>query len=126
MKADIISENEMAPLTVASLPTRPTAPSAFGGRGYTASEMKGAFDKLPRLIVSRLNTLISDIKDGGICEDIPTGSPNLATLSEIFEGIESGSLAAAIKVFDTSLTLFLAQLRRDVDSLLSGGARDDS
>ena len=44
-----ILDSEISGLKVASLPTRPTAPQSFGGKGFTAAEMKAAFDKLPLL-----------------------------------------------------------------------------
>lgn len=112
-----LTESEMAPLRVASLPTRPTAPTSYGGRGYTSVEMKAAFDKLPTLIAERLNSLIDDVESGRICESIPTGVPSLPTLTALLSGIGDGSLAAAIKVFDTSLAAYLAALRSDVDEI---------
>ena len=61
MKTTKIIEDEIKDLKVASLPTRPTADSAFGGKGYSASDMKAAFDKLPLFIISRFNSLLEDI-----------------------------------------------------------------
>ena len=68
MKAKHITESEMQPLRIASLPTRPTAPSSFGGKGYTSTQMKEAFDLLPSLIASRYNDLLDDIGDGAVAE----------------------------------------------------------
>ncbi|MBQ8381341.1 MAG: hypothetical protein IJY18_05550 [Clostridia bacterium] len=61
MKTSKITESEIADLKISSLPTRPTAPASFGGRGYTAKDMKAAFDKLPLFIIERLNSVIDDI-----------------------------------------------------------------
>ena len=61
MNTEKITDSEIEQLKVASLPSRPTAPPSFGGRGYTAKEMKEAFDKLPLFIIGRLNSLIDDI-----------------------------------------------------------------
>ena len=61
MNTEKITDSEIEQLKVASLPSRPTAPPSFGGRGYTAKEMKEAFDKLPLFIIARLNSLIDDV-----------------------------------------------------------------
>ena len=119
MNTQIITEGEITPRAVSSLPTRPTAPLAFGGKGYSASEMKSAFDALPRLIIERFNSLILDIKQGLVLDDIPTQNNSLTTLRALIMGIENGELASIIKVFDTTLSLFLLELRADVDRLIS-------
>ncbi len=66
MYTPIIEESEIKDLLVSSLPTRPTAPSAFGGKGFSVAEMKEAFDKLPLFIVEKFNTLINDAQDGNL------------------------------------------------------------
>ena len=110
-----ITESEAAPLRIASLPTRPTAPTAFGGKGYTSVEMKEAFDKLPNLITERLNSLIDDIESGRVAESIPVlGTDKLSTLADLMHGIESGELAGAINVLGSSLTATVARLQSDV------------
>ena len=70
MKAKKLTEAEMTPLRIASLPTRPTANSSFGSKGYTSTEMKEAFDLLPNLIAERLNALIEDALDGSLAESM--------------------------------------------------------
>ena len=60
MTTQIITQSEITERAVSSLPTRPTAPASFGGKGYTATDMKAAFDRLPRFIAERLNSLIED------------------------------------------------------------------
>ena len=62
MTTNLISHDEIASLKVENLPTRPTAPEYFGGLGYSAREMKAAFDKLPLFIIDVLNSLIEDVK----------------------------------------------------------------
>ena len=119
MNTQIITEGEITTRAISSLPTRPKAPLAFGGKGYSAKEMKSAFDALPRLIIDRLNSLILDIKEGRVLDDIPTGGESLKTLREMLNGIENGDFSANLKLFDTTLSLFLLELRRDVDRLLT-------
>ena len=52
MKSKKITDGDINDKKVASLPTRPTAPAAFGGKGYTATELKEAFDSLPLFLVN--------------------------------------------------------------------------
>jgi hypothetical protein len=61
MRTRKITEGDIADKKVASLPTRPTAPTAFGGKGYTPTELKEAFDKLALHVIERFNELIDDI-----------------------------------------------------------------
>ena len=82
MNTKKITDSEIEPLCVASLPTRPTAATAFGGKGYTSQEMKEAFDLLPNLIAARLNSLIEDILDGSLAESMVVGEEG-ETLSEV-------------------------------------------
>ncbi len=56
-----ISASEISDLRISSLPSRPTAPVKNGGSGYTAADMKAAFDRLPLFIIERLNSLIDDV-----------------------------------------------------------------
>ena len=89
MKAKKITEEEMIPLRIASLPTRPTAPVGFGGKGYTAAEMKAAFDLLPNLIAERYNDLISDVESGEILEKIPVEGRSLAeTIADLSAAVQ--------------------------------------
>ena len=45
MKSRKITEADIAEMKISNLPTRPTSPQSFGGKGYTAADMKAAFDK---------------------------------------------------------------------------------
>lgn len=118
MKTIKITEGEITPLKVASLPSRPTAPTSFGGKGYTATQMKEAFDRLPLLIIQRLNSLIEDISDeGGVCGDIPTGIREGHTLRDLFLDILSGEISNYLTVRDGSLTEFLFKLRDELDTV---------
>jgi hypothetical protein len=120
MKANTITENEIADLKVSALPTRPTTPTAFGGKGYTATEMKAAFDRLPLYIMERLNTLIDDIRgvDGEtVLNAIPTGIKESHTLSDLIEDIKSGSFSAYLTVTDGTLSEYLLELREDINKI---------
>ena len=78
-----ISDSETESLKIASLPTRPTAPTAFGGKGYTATEMKEAFDKLPMRIIKEFNSLIEEIENGALCEALCEREPLATVISDL-------------------------------------------
>ena len=44
MNTQKITESEIEDIKIASLPTRPTMPQAYGGIGYSSKDMKEAFD----------------------------------------------------------------------------------
>ena len=118
MKTKKITIEEITPISISSLPTRPTASTAFGGKGMTSTEMKEAFDKLPLLAIERLNELIDDITSGRINESIPvTGTAKLSNMLELMEGIENGELASAIKVFGSSLTITVGTILADIKKI---------
>ena len=113
-----ITESEITPLSVASLPTRPTAPTAFGGKGLTSVEMKEAFDKLPLLAIARLNELIDDVTTGRIASAIPVlGSTGLENLEELMHGIENGDLSNAMTVLGIPLSSRIGQMLADIDKI---------
>lgn len=117
MKAKIMTEGEITPLCISSLPTRPTAPLAFGGKGYTAKEMKAAFDKLPLLIAERLNALIDDVLSGALAESLTVSTEESLTLARLFDDVKDGSLASYLAVGDTSLTGTLTLLSDRIAAL---------
>lgn len=78
-----ILDSEIESLKVASLPTRPTAPTAFGGKGYTSTEMKAAFDKLPLRIIEEFNTLVGEIENGALAEELCKKAPLLSLISDV-------------------------------------------
>ena len=95
MNAKKILNSEIAKLKVSSLPSRPTAPTSFGGKGYTTSQMKEAFDKLPLFIVERFNTLLEDIAstdEGSLAAAMLTGISENHTLRDLFGDITDGEL----------------------------------
>ena len=114
MKATKILNEEIKELKIASLPNRPTASAAFGGRGYTASEMKEAFDRLPLFIIERFNALIEDILsvgDGSLADSVGTGISEGHTLKGLFADILNGNFAAYLDVGGESLTSALARIK---------------
>ena len=115
-----ILDEEISSLKISSLPTRPTAPSSFGGRGYTATEMKAAFDRLPLYLVERFNELIGLILGEGeetVCESIPTGIKEGHTLAKLFEDIKSGELSSYLDVYGKSLVERLEALIGELDGV---------
>lgn len=86
MKTQKISESEISTLKVSSLPTRPTAPTSYGGRGYTSLEMKMAFDLLPLFIIERYNALIDELSGGEYLGEALLGEEKLTS---VIEGLKS-------------------------------------
>lgn len=120
MKTKRITDADISDLKISSLPTRPTAPQAFGGKGYTAQEMKEAFDKLPLFIIERLNTLIDDLTgeaDKSVATAIKTGIADSHTLADLFSDIESGNFITYTAAPTGSLGEYLLKLRADIDTV---------
>ncbi len=121
---------EVEPRRISSLPTRPTAPTSFGGRGYTATEMKEAFDRLPLLIIEKFNALIDSLSEGGegsVCAAIPSGISDGHTLAELLADIKNGSFASYLDVYGKTLTERLegilgdlTRIKRDLGDGYSG------
>ena len=129
MKAKKINDGEIAELKSSALPSRPCAPSSFGGRGYTSVEMKAAFDRLPLFIIERLNALLDDISaEGGdsVAREIRTGISEGHTLSELFRDLKSGEAAGYIGILGTSLAEWAAEISEEIRSLkaqIAGGSK---
>ena len=83
MNTKKIYDSDIENLRVSSLPTRPTAPTAFGGKGYTATEMKAAFDMLPLYIKDSFNALVGDIESGELARYIASQEPFLSLIARI-------------------------------------------
>ena len=118
-----ITNEEIRERGVSSLPTRPTAPAAFGGGGYTAAELKAAFDRLPCLIIERLNLLLEEIRaegEGSVAAAIPTGLIEGHTLRTLFADIKNGSLAGYLDVGGTTLTEALSAIDERLAELEGG------
>lgn len=106
MNTKKIIADDIEDLRVSSLPSRPTAPTSFGGRGYTAAQMKAAFDRLPLFIIERFNSLIDDVcaeGDGSLAADIPTGLADEHTLYNLFSDVQSGEMAKYLALGGISL-----------------------
>ena len=113
MNTKKITTEEIQDLMVSSLPTRPTANPLHGGEGYSAQDMKLAFDLLPLYIIERLNMLIDDaggLGTGSLASEIPTGIAEGHTLSTLFSDIENGNLAAYIRINGETLSTIIARL----------------
>lgn len=119
MKTEKITENEISELKISSLPTRPTSPTSYGGRGFTSNDMKAAFDRLPLFIIERLNSLIEDIAaspEESVCQSIKTGIDDTHTLAMLFADILSGVFCEYLSVGEESFSEWKAR----VDSRLLG------
>jgi hypothetical protein len=145
MRSKKILNSEIESRRVASLPTRPTAPSAFGGAGMTSTQLKEAFDSLSLLIIERFNLLIGDVTQlgedslsgavptGRVCsalipvvtqlgEDslsgaVPTGISAEHTLADLFADIKNGTFASYLSVGDRSLESTLLSFEERIKKL---------
>ena len=106
MNTTKILDSEINDLKISSLPSRPTAPTAFGGKGYTSAEMKAAFDKLSLFIIKRFNMLLDDVSsegEDGLAAEIPTGISQGHTLSKLFSDIINGDFPVYLSMGEESL-----------------------
>ncbi len=111
-----ITDAEIAPLKVASLPTHPTSPEAYGGRGFNALEMKEAFDALGLYIVDKLNELIGSFSASGIdsiMQSILTPIEN-KPLYSIITDITGGYFARYLRVLGDTLENTVARISSDL------------
>lgn len=121
MKAKKITAAEINNCKVASLPTHPTATQTYGGVGYSANDLKDAFDKLPLLLAERYNDLFDDIfadRDSSISSGIQTGLYSGHTLKDMFYEIINGDFAAYLNVGNnTSLAKSLYDIKEAIKKL---------
>ncbi len=120
MKATKILSEDILDLTVASLPTRPTADSSVGGGGYSAKMMKEAFDRLPLYIISCFNDLIDDIRavgEGSLSAEIQTGISASHSLNDLFKDISSGDASSYLTVLGKPLSLQIAEILERLGTL---------
>ena len=122
MRIQKIKDEELEPLKIASLPNRPTAPEEYGGVGYSAKDMKGAFDRLPLFLAGKFNELLEDIEAEGedsIAYAIKIGLGESISLRDFIDWFSTGQILAFIPTGEESLAAFLTALRRDVDKCLN-------
>ena len=130
MTVSKITDADISKIKVSSLPSRPTAPKSFGGAGYTATQLKEAFDRLPIYIISRFNELIDDLtREGeeGVLGSIPSGIEENHTLSDLLSDIVSGNFASYLTVLGGSLTDQLGGIKEELEVLRTtyGGSIND-
>ena len=120
MNTTKILAEDIKNLKVAAMPARPPAPTAFGGSGYTAAEVKAAFDRLPLYIAEKFNSLLDDIAalgDGSLAAEIPTGLGDSHSLSELFRDVENGNFASYMHVGDATLAAAIAELKERISAI---------
>ena len=120
MYANKITDTEVSTNRIGSLPTRPTASTAFGGKGYSSTQMKEAFDKLPMLIIHRFNLLLDDIRgvdEEAMSAEMPTTIKPGQSLMNMFQDILNGDFAAYLKVGEQSLAKAIADIYTEIQSI---------
>lgn len=126
MNARKILNDEISPLKVSSLPNRPSAPVSFGGKGYTAEEIKAAFDKLPLFIIEMFNTLIDDVDAVGeesLAGSVKTGIFEGHTLYNMLCDIKNGDFSSYLKTSGGTLETELSEIKERLGRLEE--SRDD-
>ena len=122
MKASKILSSDVKDMRISSLPSCPTAPKALGGRGYSAAQMKAAFDRLPLYIIERYNDLMDDISavgDESLASAIPSGIKDEHSLSNLFDDIKSGELSTYFSFLGKSLLSHIIGIYGELASLKS-------
>ena len=120
MKAKKILNSDIKELKISSLPTKPTAPTSMGGKGYGAKEMKEAFDKLPMFIIDRFNALIDDITalgEDSLSSSVHTGIKKDHTLYDMFLDIGSGEFGTYFKIFGESLVSHILCIKNTLSAI---------
>lgn len=125
MSIQSITESELLSEGVRSLPTRPSAPSLYGGSPLSAAELKAAFDRLPTLIAGRLNALLdaTGLFEAGkryetLAELIATRITPKHSLAQFFRDVTDGSLALYLSADgEHTLSEVLSELRRELLAL---------
>ena len=123
MNARKILQDDISSLKVSSLPNRPSAPVSFGGKGYTAEEIKAAFDRLPLFIIEMFNHLISDIESVGeesLTGSIKTGIADGHTLYDMLCDIRNGDFISYVKTDGGTLESELSEIKERLRRLEEG------
>ena len=90
-----------------SLANRPSSVSRYGEGSLTPTQVKAAYDKLPRLIASYFNAFVEAVENGTIFEDIPSGISDQLSLADLISGISDGTLSKLLCFADgTTLDAF--------------------
>ena len=123
MSLQEITERELSLYGVVSLPTRPGASREFGGRSYTPTELKEAFDRLPRLLAERYNELVRQVSEGDLAETLTVtrdGEPVSlqAYLKDITERLlEEEQKSSGLTQTDASYGALIEELQKAVDEI---------
>lgn len=125
MSIQSITESELLTEGIRALPTRPSAPTLYGGAPLSAEELKAAFDRLPSLIARRLNALLdaTGLFEAGnryetLAELIATRITPTHSLAQFFRDVTDGSLALYLSADgEHTLADVLSELRRELLAL---------
>ncbi|MBQ7363758.1 MAG: hypothetical protein IJW48_04840, partial [Clostridia bacterium] len=95
-----ISDEQVKSGRVSSLSNTPNRTTIYG-KGISATELKGCFDKLPELLVKRFNDLLAALQSKNFSQEIPVIlSDNVTNLAELVASIKNGELLKLIKDSD--------------------------
>ena len=113
-----IKKETIEALGVSSLPTSPTSSGPMGG--YSAEEMKLAFDRLAIHVIEQYNLLIDAIHSdtsSSILGEIPTGIWDGQTLRDLMNDLTGGEFAVYMKVGNRSVLEEIQSLSHRIGAL---------
>lgn len=119
MSVQKIKDSEIDERLIANLPTRPNAPTALGGKGYSAADLKAAFDSLPTLIAARYNELIDDLTNEDGSEAIRGAYTGVEgeTVGMLLDGMKDGTILDKILIDEEILSAYLRTLKAEIAEL---------
>lgn len=120
-----ITQSEIDKKSVASLPTRPNDPSAYGLGGLSSLKLRARFDALALLAIAKYNELVEAIgKEGadGLISMMPSGIEG-KSLSELLSEIRTGDFSGILAAYDGegSLTNLQAIITDVYEKLIEAG-----
>ena len=124
-----IEQKQIDDNSVSKLSTRPNAPSAMGGNGLNAAELRARFDALAKLAIDKINEILAylngdELKDGTTAPPFAslikfTGDGGTYTLYEVLEWLQSKDFAEKI-ILSEDGKYTLAQFYDDFNEWLAG------
>ena len=111
-----IEQKQIDENSVSKLSTRPNAPSAMGGNGLNAAELRARFDALAILAIDKINELLAylngdELKDGTTPDSFAslikfTGDDGVEyTLEEILDALQNGGFFPVDQSYSPNSTL---------------------
>lgn len=119
---EIINDSELQKRSMTQVSTTPNKRTPFGESGLTAEELKGRFDLLPMYIAKRLNEIFEGISSGELAAALKLSEDE--KVGALLKGLFDGETARKIKIVtangEGTLDEAVSELRRLLDELENG------